>query len=84
MRISQLSLLNRIITGKTLLLLVTRILASGHIWKIIITGNVFTFFNFFTLLFHYWCWTQDLTLAMQALYHLRHSTNPFLCWAFLR
>jgi hypothetical protein len=24
-----------------------------------------------------------LTLARQALYHLNHSTSPFLCWVFL-
>jgi hypothetical protein len=29
-------------------------------------------------------WTQGLTLARQAYYHLSHATFPFLCWVFSR
>jgi hypothetical protein len=40
--------------------------------------KVVIFFSFFGT----GAWTQGLTLAMQALYHLSHSASPFLWWVF--
>jgi hypothetical protein len=31
-----------------------------------------------------WIWTQGFPFAKQALYHLSHTSNPFLLWLFWR
>jgi hypothetical protein len=52
--------------------------ASNHNWTFWNCEPEWIFPLFFFFFGSTWVWTQGLTVARQELYHLNHSTNPFL------